>query len=91
MPLDPSGNKASGCAAPSGEARRALPGEGVLNPNNCKEQAVETTLRDVARIIKEKGEAVAFAGAGIFVESGIPAFRGGQGSGKSTTPWSTPK
>ena len=40
---------------------------------------METTPRDVARIIKEKGEAVAFTGAGISVESGIPAFRGGQG------------
>ena len=28
------GNKASECAAPSREARRALPVEGVLNPNN---------------------------------------------------------
>lgn len=40
---------------------------------------MEKTYRDVARIIREKGEAVAFTGAGISVESGIPAFRGGQG------------
>jgi NAD-dependent deacetylase len=40
---------------------------------------LETTYRDIARIIMEKGEAVAFTGAGISVESGIPAFRGGQG------------
>jgi len=33
----------------------------------------------VADIIKEKGYIVAFTGAGISVDSGIPAFRGGQG------------
>ena len=33
----------------------------------------------MARLIKEKGQVVAFTGAGISVESGIPAFRGGQG------------
>jgi NAD-dependent deacetylase len=33
----------------------------------------------VANIIKEKGYVVAFTGAGISVDSGIPAFRGGQG------------
>ncbi|MCX5811909.1 MAG: NAD-dependent deacylase [Proteobacteria bacterium] len=35
--------------------------------------------RKVADIIKERGYAVAFTGAGISVDSGIPAFRGGQG------------
>jgi NAD-dependent deacetylase len=34
---------------------------------------------EVARLIKEKGNIVAFTGAGISVESGIPAFRGAQG------------
>jgi NAD-dependent deacetylase len=33
----------------------------------------------LARLIKEKGYLVAFTGAGISVDSGIPAFRGGQG------------
>jgi NAD-dependent deacetylase len=33
----------------------------------------------VAKLIKEKGYLVAFTGAGISVDSGIPAFRGGQG------------
>lgn len=33
----------------------------------------------VAKLIKEKGRVVAFTGAGISVDSGIPAFRGGQG------------
>jgi len=33
----------------------------------------------VAEIIKERGYVVAFTGAGISVDSGIPAFRGGQG------------
>jgi NAD-dependent deacetylase len=33
----------------------------------------------IADIIKEKGYTVAFTGAGISVDSGIPAFRGGQG------------
>lgn len=36
-------------------------------------------MREVARLIKEKGNVVAFTGAGISVDSGIPAFRGGQG------------
>jgi NAD-dependent deacetylase len=35
--------------------------------------------KKVAEIVKEKGHVVAFTGAGISVESGIPAFRGGQG------------
>ncbi len=35
--------------------------------------------RKIADIIKEKGNVVAFTGAGISVDSGIPAFRGGQG------------
>jgi len=33
----------------------------------------------IANLIKEKGYMVAFTGAGISVDSGIPAFRGGQG------------
>jgi NAD-dependent deacetylase len=33
----------------------------------------------IAKLIKEKGYMVAFTGAGISVDSGIPAFRGGQG------------
>jgi NAD-dependent deacetylase len=37
------------------------------------------TYEEVARVIKEKGNVVAFTGAGISVGSGIPAFRGGQG------------
>jgi NAD-dependent deacetylase len=40
---------------------------------------VEKSYRDVARLIVEKGNVVAFTGAGISVDSGIPAFRGGQG------------
>jgi len=35
--------------------------------------------RKVAGLIKERGYVVAFTGAGISVDSGIPAFRGGQG------------
>ncbi len=35
--------------------------------------------KEVAGLIKEKGSVVAFTGAGISVDSGIPAFRGGQG------------
>ena len=33
----------------------------------------------VADLIREKGYTVGFTGAGISVDSGIPAFRGGQG------------
>ncbi len=33
----------------------------------------------IAALIKEKGYVTAFTGAGISVDSGIPAFRGGQG------------
>ncbi len=40
---------------------------------------METSYREAARLIRERGNAVAFTGAGISVESGIPAFRGGQG------------
>ncbi len=36
-------------------------------------------LKKVAEIVKEKGQVVAFTGAGISVESGIPTFRGAQG------------
>lgn len=35
--------------------------------------------KKIAELIKEKGYVVAFTGAGISVDSGIPAFRGGQG------------
>lgn len=35
--------------------------------------------KEIAELIKEKGYVVAFTGAGISVDSGIPAFRGGQG------------
>lgn len=35
--------------------------------------------RRVADLIKEKGYVVAFTGAGISADSGIPTFRGGQG------------
>lgn len=35
--------------------------------------------RKIADIITERGYVVAFTGAGISVDSGIPAFRGGQG------------
>ena len=35
--------------------------------------------REVAQLIRDKGNIVAFTGAGISVESGIPAFRGAQG------------
>jgi NAD-dependent deacetylase len=37
------------------------------------------TYVQVAQLIKGKGNIVAFTGAGISVESGIPAFRGAQG------------
>ncbi|OPY64858.1 MAG: NAD-dependent protein deacetylase [Syntrophorhabdaceae bacterium PtaU1.Bin034] len=35
--------------------------------------------QEVAQLFKEKGNIVAFTGAGISVDAGIPAFRGGQG------------
>ena len=35
--------------------------------------------RKIADLIRDKGYAVGFTGAGISVDSGIPAFRGGQG------------
>ncbi len=35
--------------------------------------------KKVAALIREKGYVVGFTGAGISVDSGIPAFRGGQG------------
>ncbi len=37
------------------------------------------SFKEIARIIREKKNVVAFTGAGISVEAGIPAFRGGQG------------
>jgi NAD-dependent deacetylase len=36
-------------------------------------------VREAARLIARRGDAVALTGAGISVESGIPAFRGAQG------------
>ncbi|MDR2017976.1 MAG: NAD-dependent deacylase [Syntrophobacterales bacterium] len=36
-------------------------------------------LREIADLIRDKEYVVAFTGAGISVDSGIPAFRGGQG------------
>lgn len=35
--------------------------------------------KEVAQLIRELGHVVAFTGAGISVDAGIPAFRGGQG------------
>ncbi len=40
---------------------------------------LDQLIKKVAEEIKEKKEVVAFTGAGISVESGIPAFRGSQG------------
>ncbi len=39
----------------------------------------ETLYRNAAEILASRGKAVALTGAGISVESGIPAFRGSQG------------
>ncbi len=36
-------------------------------------------VKKAAALIRDKGYAIAFTGAGISVDSGIPAFRGGQG------------
>ena len=41
--------------------------------------AMVKTYREVAQLIRDRGNIVAFTGAGISVESGIPAFRGAQG------------
>lgn len=38
-----------------------------------------TTYRETAQLIKDRGKIVAFTGAGISVDAGIPAFRGAQG------------
>ena len=58
-----------------GGARKArAPGPGLH-----RRASLETSHREVARLIRERGQVVAFTGAGISVESGIPAFRGGQG------------
>jgi NAD-dependent deacetylase len=40
---------------------------------------VGAVYREVAELIRDKGNIVAFTGAGISVEGGIPAFRGAQG------------
>ena len=48
------------------------------NRNDERRDPLGTT-GEVARIIREKGDVVAFTGAGISVDAGIPAFRGGQG------------
>lgn len=37
------------------------------------------TYKEVAQLIRDLGHVVAFTGAGISVDAGIPAFRGGQG------------
>lgn len=39
--------------------------------------------KKAADTIREKGYVVAFTGAGISVDSGIPTFRGGQGQRNS--------
>jgi len=39
----------------------------------------ESRVRDAARLLRGRRDAVALTGAGISVESGIPAFRGSQG------------
>ncbi len=41
--------------------------------------AGDAPYEEVARLLAERGNAVALTGAGISVESGIPAFRGAQG------------
>jgi len=41
--------------------------------------AGDDPFAEVARLLAERGNAVALTGAGISVESGIPAFRGAQG------------
>jgi len=41
--------------------------------------AMVKAYREVAQLIRDRGNIVAFTGAGISVESGIPAFRGAQG------------
>jgi len=43
-----------------------------------EEEALEIH-REIARIIEQNKHVVAFTGAGISVDAGIPAFRGGQG------------
>lgn len=46
---------------------------------NGEEREEMDDYQKIAGLIKERGYVVAFTGAGISVESGIPAFRGGQG------------
>ncbi|MEZ0344847.1 MAG: Sir2 family NAD-dependent protein deacetylase, partial [Caldimicrobium sp.] len=40
---------------------------------------MESQIKEVANLIKNSKYTVAFTGAGISVESGIPTFRGSQG------------
>jgi len=46
---------------------------------------VEAALRRAAGVIREAEGLMAFTGAGISVESGIPPFRGEAASGGATT------
>lgn len=48
------------------------------SPVTSRRKVVDS-YKEIARIIREKKNVVAFTGAGISVEAGIPAFRGGQG------------
>lgn len=44
-----------------------------------KEESHVDRYKEVAQLIRDLGHVVAFTGAGISVDAGIPAFRGGQG------------
>lgn len=44
-----------------------------------------------AELINKVGNLVAFTGAGISVDAGIPAFRGGQGLWDRYDPWNMHK
>jgi NAD-dependent deacetylase len=50
-----------------------------FNRNSTKGAPVEDGMEEVARLLAEQKEAVALTGAGMSVDSGIPAFRGAQG------------
>ena len=43
------------------------------------QEAIQEKIKQAADLIKESSEAIAFTGAGISVESGIPPFRGADG------------